>query len=157
MTTIFINGKWDFRLRFLDEHCNMEVVEEYRVAEAAMRVQYPKAIMINPCRYFSQMPTERYSLKAQAEVLALYKRKVNKIHRLVMTGAFSHVLLLDDWYYYPEANMSLTMLAEGYKRNFYTNKPVVSLLTEEQKQIGRERLARLAEAEHSMKRQLNND
>lgn len=157
MTTIFINGKWDFRWRFLNEKCDLKVEEEYSVAEAAMRAQYPKAIIINPCRYFSQMPTERYSLKAQAEVLALYKRKVNKIHRLVMTGAFSHVLLLDDWYYYPEANMSLTMLAEGYKRNFYTNKPVVSLLTEEQKQIGRERLARIAEAEHSMKRQLNND
>ena len=66
MTTIFINGKWDFRWRFLNEKCDLKVEEEYSVAEAAMRVQYPKAIIINPCRYFSQMPTERYSLKAQA-------------------------------------------------------------------------------------------
>ena len=109
------------------------------------------------CRYFSEMPVERQDMKKLANAFKLYKKKVNKIHRLVMTGAFSHVLLLDDWYYYPEANMSLTMLAEGYNRKFYSNKPVVSLLTEEQKQVGRERLARLAEAEHSMKRQLNND
>lgn len=158
MTIILIVGKWDFRWRFLNEHCNMQVEEEYRVAEAAMRVQYPKALIINPCRYFCNFPFESQSLKKQANTFQLYKKKMDKIHRLVMTGAFNHVLLLDDWYYYPEANMALTMLAEGYTRNFYLRKPVVSLLTDEQKQIGRERLARQAEAEHqSNKRELDSD
>ena len=109
-----------------------------------------------PCRYFSQMPLDRQSMKKMADTFRLYRKKMDKIYRLVMTGAFNHVLLLDDWYYYPEANMALTMLAEGYTRKFYQRKPVVSLLTDEQKQIGRERLAKQAEAEHQSNR-LNSD
>lgn len=157
MTIILIVGKWDFRWRFLNEHYNMQMEEEYMVAEAAMRVQHPKALIINPCRYFSQMPLDRQSMKKMADTFRLYRKKMDKIYRLVMTGAFNHVLLLDDWYYYPEANMALTMLAEGYTRKFYQRKPVVSLLTDEQKQIGRERLVRQAEAEHQSKRELNSD
>jgi hypothetical protein len=53
--------------------------------------------------------------------------------------------------------MALTMLAEGYKQKFYERKPVVSLLSDDLKEIGRERLAKMAEAEHSSKRQLNSD
>ena len=158
MTVILIIGKWDFRWRFLNEQPNVEVDEEYRVAEAAMRVQYPKALIINPCRYFYSLPVaDPDDLKGQASIFQLYKKKVDKIHRLVMMGAFTRLVLLDDWFYFPEANMALTMLAEGYKQKFYEHKPTVSLLSDDQKEIGRERLAKMAEAEHSSKRQLNTD
>lgn len=158
MTVILIIGKWDFRWRFLNEQPNVEVEEEYRIAEAAMRVQYPKALIINPCRYFYSLPVaDPDDLKGQATVFQLYKKKVDKIHRLVMMEAFSRLVLLDDWFYFPEANMALTMLAEGYKQKFYERKPTVSLLSDDQKELGRERLAKMAEAEHSSKRQLNSD
>ena len=130
MTTILLIGSWDFS--------NKEVQESYQIAEAAMRSMYPKAFVFNLCQY----------MRNNTRIVPYRRIKVNTA---VFYGAFSHVLLLNDWWLSDFARRLIDNLGEGF---LYSKgkKPIVQTITEEMEQQGKEYLSKLQKVEHQSKR-----
>ena len=132
MITIFLNGTWDFE--------EPKTKEAYKVAEAAMRVQFPKAYIFNPCVFLAQYKGEDYIIKKA------------KMLDAVFSGRFSHIVLLNDWWLWQSARRIIDSLAEGYTWGDWSDKPVIIPMNYEHEQQGKEYLSKLQQAEHQSKR-----
>ena len=132
MITIFLNGSWDF-----EEEATMQA---YEVATAAMRLQFPKAYIFNPCKFLSQYKGEDYAVKREKVFDALY------------LGHFSHLLLIDDWWLWQSARHAIAELADGWYICGKHQKPILMHMTDELEQLGKEYLSKLQQAEHQSKR-----
>lgn len=132
MTTIFLNGPWDF-----EEEATKQA---YEVATAAMRVRYPKACIFNPCKFLSQYKGEDYAVKRE------------KVFDTLFLGHFSHILLIDDWWLWQSARHAIAELADGWRMTSGEPKPVIMHMTEEMHLQGKEYLSKLQQAEHQSKR-----
>ena len=132
MITIFLNGTWDF-----EEEATMQA---YEVATAAMRLQFPKAYIFNPCKFLSQYQGEEQVIKREKMFDALY------------AGQFSHLLLIEDWWVWQTGRHVIAELADGWHICGKHQKPVLMHMTDELEQLGKEYLSKLQQAEHQSKR-----
>ena len=134
MITIFLNGPWDFE--------NEATMQAYEVATAAMRLQFPKAYIFNPCKFLSQYDGEDYRVKRE------------KVFDALSLGHFSHILLIDDWWLWSSGRHAIAELADGWRmwRSGDEPKPVMMHMTEEMRLQGKEYLSKLQQAEHQSKR-----
>jgi hypothetical protein len=131
MITIFLNGQWDFEAE--------ATMQAYEVATAAMRLQFPKAYIFNPCKFLSQYQGEEQVIKREKVFDALY------------AGQFSHLLLIDDWWLWQSARHAIAELADGWLCGL-DQKPVIMHMTEEMRLQGKEYLSKLQQAEHQSMR-----
>ena len=132
MITIFLNGPWDFK-----EEATMQA---YEVAAAAMRLQFPKAYIFNPCKFLSQYQGEEQVIKREKMFDALY------------AGQVSHLLLIEDWWVWQTGRHVIAELADGWRSISEEPKPVIMHMTEEMRLQGKEYLSKLQQAEHQSKR-----
>ena len=132
MITIFLNGPWDFE--------EEATIQAYEVATAAMRLQFPKAYIFNPCKFLSQYDGEDHKVKRE------------KVFDALSLGHFSNILLIDDWWLWSSARHAIAELADGWRMWGGKTKPVIMHMTEELEQLGKEYLSKLQQAEHQSKR-----
>lgn len=132
MRIVLLNGPWEFS--------DQRVREAYVLAEAAVRAKHPYCYIFNPCEYF---------LKLKKGTLKDFIQKRKKMKDMLRAGAFTEIVLMDDWWQWHSAITNIYALSEGYREEIpWRQKPNVWQLTYEDIEDGQWYLQKMEEYRH---------